>query len=229
MQTISRFNGVKSVVNPTGRYDILVEVFFNSREELRSFLVEDINKVGGILSSETFIFLDAINNWVEFFWKRLIFWNDPQNPEKPCKKTPDSSGMKLPKRALPLKPAAIPLFPSCWEMPNWLSKWQPNCWMKEFTRWGSSIRWSLKARPASAFRSRPRIRERTWNLRWRSLSKSGKSWQWLGKKINEWIPFLHKTILDRIYRIDRISVECLKCAIADYKSNRSCWKHVPQF
>jgi hypothetical protein len=30
--------------------------------------VEDINKVGGILSSETFIFLDAINKWVEFFW-----------------------------------------------------------------------------------------------------------------------------------------------------------------
>ena len=67
MQKISRLNGVKSVVNPTGRYDIIVEVFFHSRKELRSFLVEDINKVGGILSSETFIFLDAINKWVEFF------------------------------------------------------------------------------------------------------------------------------------------------------------------
>ena len=67
MQKISRINGVKSVVNLTGRYDILVEVFFNSREELKSFLVEDMNKVGRILSSETFIFLDAINKWVEFF------------------------------------------------------------------------------------------------------------------------------------------------------------------
>jgi Lrp/AsnC family transcriptional regulator for asnA, asnC and gidA len=67
MQKISQLNGVKSVVNLTGRYDILVEVFFDSREELRSFLVEDINKVGGILSSESYIFLDAINKWVEFF------------------------------------------------------------------------------------------------------------------------------------------------------------------
>jgi Lrp/AsnC family transcriptional regulator for asnA, asnC and gidA len=67
MQKISRINGVKSVVNLTGRYDILVEVFFNSREELKSFLVEDMNKVGRVLSSETFIFLDAINKWVEFF------------------------------------------------------------------------------------------------------------------------------------------------------------------
>ena len=67
MEKISRINGVKSVVNLTGRYDILVEVFFNSREELKSFLVEDMNKVDGILSSETFIFLDAINKWVAFF------------------------------------------------------------------------------------------------------------------------------------------------------------------
>ncbi len=66
MQKISQISGVTSVINLTGRYDILVEVFFNSREELRSFLVEDMDKVGKILSSETFIFLDAINKWVEF-------------------------------------------------------------------------------------------------------------------------------------------------------------------
>lgn len=66
MKKISELKGVTSVINLTGRYDILVEVFFNSREELRSFLVEDMDKVGRILSSETFIFLDAINKWVEF-------------------------------------------------------------------------------------------------------------------------------------------------------------------
>ena len=66
MKKISQLNGVTSVINLTGRYDILVEVFFNSREELRSFLVEDMNNVGRIISSETFIFLDAINKWVEF-------------------------------------------------------------------------------------------------------------------------------------------------------------------
>ncbi len=66
MKKISELKGVTSVINLTGRYDILIEVFFNSREELRSFLVEDMDKVGRILSSETFIFLDAINKWVEF-------------------------------------------------------------------------------------------------------------------------------------------------------------------
>jgi Lrp/AsnC family transcriptional regulator for asnA, asnC and gidA len=67
MQKISRLKGVTSVVNLTGSFDILVEVFFHSREELRLFLIDDINEVGGILSSETFILLDAINKWVEFF------------------------------------------------------------------------------------------------------------------------------------------------------------------
>ncbi len=66
MKKISKLKGVTSVINLTGKYDLLVEVFFNSREELRSFLVEDLDKVGRVLSSETFIFLDAINKWVEF-------------------------------------------------------------------------------------------------------------------------------------------------------------------
>jgi DNA-binding Lrp family transcriptional regulator len=67
MKKIGQIKGVTSVVNLTGRYDILVEVFFHSREELRSFLVEDLNKVGGILSTESFVLLDAINKWVAFF------------------------------------------------------------------------------------------------------------------------------------------------------------------
>jgi len=67
MEKIARLSGVKSVINSTGRYDLLAEVFFHSREELRSFLMEDLNQIGGILSSETFIYLDAIRKWVEFF------------------------------------------------------------------------------------------------------------------------------------------------------------------
>ena len=41
----------------------------------------------------------------------MIFWNDPENPEKRWQKIPDTSEMKLPKRALPLKSAAIPIVP----------------------------------------------------------------------------------------------------------------------
>jgi len=67
MEKIAHLNGVKSMINSTGRYDLLAEVFFHSREELRFFLMEDLNRIGGILSSETFIYLDAIRKWVEFF------------------------------------------------------------------------------------------------------------------------------------------------------------------
>ncbi len=67
MEKIARLSGVKSVINSTGRHDLLAEVFFHSREELRSFLMEDLNQIGGILSSETFIYLDAIRKWADFF------------------------------------------------------------------------------------------------------------------------------------------------------------------
>lgn len=67
MEKIVQMSGVKSVINSTGRYDIVAEVFFHSREELRSFLMEDLHQIGGILSSETFIYLDAIHKWMDFF------------------------------------------------------------------------------------------------------------------------------------------------------------------
>ncbi len=66
MRKIALLQGVKSVTNATGRYDLLAEVFFHSREELRSFLMENITKVGGITFSETYVYLEAINKWVEF-------------------------------------------------------------------------------------------------------------------------------------------------------------------
>ncbi len=66
MQKISKINGVKSVCNATGRYDLLVEVFFGSREALKKFLVSDLSQIGDITFTETFIYLDALNKWVEF-------------------------------------------------------------------------------------------------------------------------------------------------------------------
>ena len=66
MKKISKLRPVNSVCNITGRYDILVEVILDSREELNKFLVEDISRIGGIQSTETFIYLDAINIWVEY-------------------------------------------------------------------------------------------------------------------------------------------------------------------
>jgi len=65
METISKLRGVVSVCNATGRHDLLVEVFLNSQKELNKFLMEDLSKIGGIKATETFVYLDAINKWVE--------------------------------------------------------------------------------------------------------------------------------------------------------------------
>ncbi|MBW2057941.1 MAG: Lrp/AsnC family transcriptional regulator [Deltaproteobacteria bacterium] len=63
MARISRLHGVTSVCNVTGRYDLLVRVFFESRQELRRFLVDELSRIGGINTTETFVYLDAINEW----------------------------------------------------------------------------------------------------------------------------------------------------------------------
>jgi len=66
MQKISKMSGVKSVCNATGRYDLLVEVFFDSREALKIFLTSDLPQIDAITFTETFVYLDAHNKWVEF-------------------------------------------------------------------------------------------------------------------------------------------------------------------
>lgn len=65
METISTFKGVQSVSNVTGRYDLVIEVFVNSRSELRTFLVEELSTIKEICSSESFIYLEAVNKWVK--------------------------------------------------------------------------------------------------------------------------------------------------------------------
>jgi Lrp/AsnC family transcriptional regulator for asnA, asnC and gidA len=66
MQKISNMSGVKSVCNATGRYDLFVEVFFDSREALKNFLASDLSQMDAITFTETFVYLDALNKWVAF-------------------------------------------------------------------------------------------------------------------------------------------------------------------
>ena len=40
-------------------------MFAYSREELNKFLTEDLSNIDGIQSTETFIYLGAINKWIE--------------------------------------------------------------------------------------------------------------------------------------------------------------------
>jgi glycine C-acetyltransferase len=88
-----------------------------------------------------------------------------------------SSESRLPKPVLPSSPAPIPLFPSCWAMPNWPKRQRPCFWKKVFTRWVSFIRWSPKARRAYVFRFPPHIREKIWRLPWRNLLKLVNNWK----------------------------------------------------
>jgi Lrp/AsnC family transcriptional regulator for asnA, asnC and gidA len=70
MKQISKLEGVTSVMNATGRYDLFVEVFCDSQKELMEFLVNEISKVEGIQATETFVYLDGINKWISFPMKR---------------------------------------------------------------------------------------------------------------------------------------------------------------
>ena len=65
MEQIATFKGVQSENNVTGRYDIVIEVFMDSRSELRRFLLEDLSMVKGVSGSESFVFLESINKWAE--------------------------------------------------------------------------------------------------------------------------------------------------------------------
>ena len=65
MEAIADLNGVQSVVNVTGRYDLIIEVCAESRDALRRFLVEGLSTIPGITSSESFVFLEAIDKWVK--------------------------------------------------------------------------------------------------------------------------------------------------------------------
>jgi Lrp/AsnC family transcriptional regulator for asnA, asnC and gidA len=65
MERILKLSGVLSVSNATGEFDLIVEVFLESRGELKRFLIEELTKIDGIKSTETFVFLDGLNKWVE--------------------------------------------------------------------------------------------------------------------------------------------------------------------
>ncbi|PKN39612.1 MAG: Lrp/AsnC family transcriptional regulator, partial [Deltaproteobacteria bacterium HGW-Deltaproteobacteria-20] len=62
---IASLDGVQSVSNVSGRFDLLVEIHVASRNDLRRFLVDDLSALGGIQNTETFLYLETINKWVQ--------------------------------------------------------------------------------------------------------------------------------------------------------------------
>jgi len=65
MRAIASLDGVQSVSNVSGRFDLLVEIHVASRNDLRRFLVDDLSALGGIQNTETFLYLETINKWVQ--------------------------------------------------------------------------------------------------------------------------------------------------------------------
>jgi len=65
MEKLAKMDGVLSVCNTAGQYDLFVEVFLKSRDELNSFLFTRLPEISGIKSTHTFIYLDAKNKWIE--------------------------------------------------------------------------------------------------------------------------------------------------------------------
>lgn len=66
MKQISKLKGVTSVMSTTGRYDLFVELYLDSKKELMEFLLNEISKVEGIQATETFVYLDGLNKWVTY-------------------------------------------------------------------------------------------------------------------------------------------------------------------
>jgi Lrp/AsnC family transcriptional regulator for asnA, asnC and gidA len=65
MRKISQLSGVLSVCNAAGEYDLMVEVFLHSRDELNHFLFGLLPNIEGIKSTHTIVYLDAQNKWIE--------------------------------------------------------------------------------------------------------------------------------------------------------------------
>ncbi|MBW1710781.1 MAG: Lrp/AsnC family transcriptional regulator [Deltaproteobacteria bacterium] len=87
LQQISDLNLVHWAAIVTGRYDILAEVISsNGMTGLYRFLTVEIPKVGGILSSESFMIMKAKRKWV-LLPERLRDWrNDAGRSAKGNKK-----------------------------------------------------------------------------------------------------------------------------------------------
>ena len=60
-EEISKLKGVISVTVVTGRYDLIILVLFNKGFELLEFYTEEISKVSGINSVETFVVYKSYN------------------------------------------------------------------------------------------------------------------------------------------------------------------------
>jgi len=65
MQQISELPGVLSVSSTAGTYDLIAEVYLESRTALNEFLFDKLSQISGIKTTHTFVSLDAKDKWIE--------------------------------------------------------------------------------------------------------------------------------------------------------------------
>ncbi len=65
MRKISSLEGVLSVCNTAGGFDLVVEVFLKSRDELNTFLFKKLPSIEGIKNTHTYVYTDARNKWID--------------------------------------------------------------------------------------------------------------------------------------------------------------------
>ena len=63
-QEISELGHVQSVNITTGRYDLMVEVLVDSNKGLVRFLTEQLSRIRGISSTESFLMLKGYNRYI---------------------------------------------------------------------------------------------------------------------------------------------------------------------
>lgn len=61
---ISGLDNVQSVNITTGRYDLMIEILVDSNKGLVKFLTEELSRVTGIASTESFIMLKGYNKYI---------------------------------------------------------------------------------------------------------------------------------------------------------------------
>jgi len=58
---IGKLKGVLAAASVTGRFDVMAFVFFNEEYSHRDFIFNELAKVDGVVSVETFFTMDAVN------------------------------------------------------------------------------------------------------------------------------------------------------------------------
>ena len=77
--TLSKMENVKDVLLVTGDMDIILKVSFNRTEELMDFILRKVNKLKGVMDTNTMMILTSYKEQ-----GRIVIENEDDEAEKSC-------------------------------------------------------------------------------------------------------------------------------------------------